>query len=248
MKKLLILLSLAILLVSGCETLDTVETTETGENTTPESTDTPSQPQDNIEIKNIKNINLGDATNLNLSQNEVEKLEISAPEDLLPKIKGIVKEDTITLGVNDAITRSHEITFTLQVKDLSTLNVSGASKATVDTFNTTDLSINISGASTLNFTSLNGNLLTLDTNGASTANISGTVTDQNATISGGSTYSAQDLESNNVVIDESGASNATVWAKEILDATLSGASNLKYKGSPKISQNLSGDSEITQLN
>ena len=168
MKKLLILLTIAIFAISGCDAVETVEYSDT-----PENSETQSYAQDNIEINNIKNINLGDATILNLSQNETEKLEISGPNNVMPHIKAVISGDTITLGVNETLLRTGDVTFTMQVKDLNSLNIYGASTASAESFNVDTFLAGVSGASTLTISNLTAELLVADLQGASTATING---------------------------------------------------------------------------
>jgi hypothetical protein len=58
-------------------------------------------------------------------------------------------------------------------------------------------------------------------------------------------YNAPDLESQEATVRIGGAGGATVWVRDTLDVTISGAGNVDYFGSPAVTQDITGAGSIT---
>jgi hypothetical protein len=95
--------------------------------------------------------------------------------------------------------------------------------------------IQLSGGSILNAQNVNlSDKLTIDISGGSQVTITGQATDLTLSGSGGSIMHLGDLQANNATVDYSGGSQGTVNLNGRLDATLSGGSQLHYKGNPTL--------------
>jgi hypothetical protein len=68
-----------------------------------------------------------------------------------------------------------------------------------------------------------------------------------ADVQGASHYQAGDLQSAETYIEISGASDAELRADETLQVNGSGASHVRYYGSPEVSQQLNGASDLERL-
>jgi hypothetical protein len=66
-------------------------------------------------------------------------------------------------------------------------------------------------------------------------------------LSGSASYEAGELNSDNVKVEASGAARATVRAAVTLDASVSGASRVRYYGAPDVSSRTSGDGRVERL-
>jgi hypothetical protein len=153
--------------------------------------------------------------------------------------------------------------------EIRSLDFSGASTGTVSGFNSSEgLTASASGASTINLdemvygkkitlevsgaSHISGNIVTggdarLETSGASTITLSGSAGDLDADASGASRLSLDDFEVNDARVDLSGASNGTVNLDGRLDASVSGASHLRYTGDAELGDiNVSGGSSVSQ--
>jgi hypothetical protein len=139
----------------------------------------------------------------------------------------------------------------ITVKDLKGLDISGASSVKGETpFKSGDfdlessgasrieinltvknMKINLSGASNVDL-QLNADEMEAELSGASRLRISGKTDRQEVQASGASRYQAYELTSKRTRFDGSGASNGELSVSEEIRADLSGASSLRYKGSP----------------
>jgi hypothetical protein len=179
------------------------------------------------QVSGFSKVELSGSGELTLEQTGTESLTISAEENLLPKLTSEVSDDTLVLRStsNAKIIPTQPIKYSLTVKDLSGLAVSGSGSVTMSKLATAALSTNISGS------------------GAVTA--SGTADQQDLKISGSGRYQAEQLTSKTVKVDMSGSGVASVHASDALDLHMSGSGTLTYTGDPKqVTQQISGSGKV----
>jgi hypothetical protein len=179
------------------------------------------------QVSGFSKVELSGSGELTIEQTGTESLTISAEENLLPKLTSEVSGDTLVLRStsNAKIIPTQPIKYSLTVKDLSGLAVSGSGSVTMSKLATAALSTNISGS------------------GAVTA--SGTADQQDLKISGSGRYQAEQLTSKTVKVDMSGSGVASVHASDALDLHMSGSGTLTYTGDPKqVTQQISGSGKV----
>ncbi len=179
--------------------------------------------------------------NLTLIQGEREELVINAPDAIRARIRVEVKNGTLSIynDINgwDWFDFSlwglgNHVEFRLTMRDIASLNISGAGNVTASQIKTGSLEIEHSGAGNIRLDGLETEHLKVRQHGAGNANLSGRTTDQDAVLSGAGNYEAGDLESKSAKVVMSGVGNAKIWASESLDVSLSGVGNIEYYGSP----------------
>lgn len=186
-------------------------------------------------------------------QGTTESLVVEADDNVMPYVETEISSGKLTIGFKDDVnlnfTSGTDLTlrFTLTVKDLSSLEVSGLASVTCDSLETGDLNIGISGGGDIDLTSLAADSLVVNLSGLGDINLSGQATSQEIKISGAGNYNAGDLESATVSVNVSGLGDTTVWATGSLDVIISGAGNVDYYGNPSVTQNVSGLGEVTSL-
>ncbi|MFN3951103.1 MAG: head GIN domain-containing protein [Thermaurantimonas sp.] len=94
---------------------------------------------------------------------------------------------------------------------------------------------------------IRANELMVNQSGASQLKISGAVETFLLNSAGASYTDARNLPSRNLKTNLSGASKAEVFAIDRLNVTLSGASSLKYAGSPAIKSKISGNGTLSVI-
>lgn len=134
-------------------------------------------------------------------------------------------------------------------KDISTFDLSGASRLTLENkWTVSDGRIDLSGASDATGEVV-AQRLYLDTNGASNLDLYGEIASLNAKLSGSSDIRDYDLNVDNLNIELSGSSEAFLSVDNTIDVKASGASTLNYKGTAVVNnQKLSGASEVNNRN
>ena len=191
-------------------------------------------------------VEVGHAFQVKFVQSDKYSISITASEDLLNHIEVSQKGETLIIRVNEIVsfgTRKAEIT----MPNLHGLNLSGASKGTIQGFSSSyDFDLDVSGAS-----SLTGDIKAGDTqftvSGASTAQLEGSADDMTVDASGASRIKLADFKVDNADVRLSGASSGTLKLDGRLDADLSGASRLKYVGTPTLGNvDISGSSSLSK--
>ena len=178
------------------------------------------------QVSGFTKVELSGVGELTIEQTGTESLTISAEDNLLPRLTSEVSGDALVLGEepNTTIRPTKPITYTLTVKDLTGLAVSGSGNISVPKLAATALGTKISGS------------------GAITVN--GTAVDQDLEISGSGRYQAEQLTSKTVKAQISGSGTANVLATDLLDVKISGSGSLTYTGNPQVTQEISGSGKL----
>jgi Putative auto-transporter adhesin, head GIN domain len=178
------------------------------------------------EVSGFTKVELSGSAELTIEKTGTESLSISAEDNLLPQLTSDVSGDTLILGTkpNTSILPTKPITYSVTVKDLTGMAVSGSGSVRVSNLMTNSLSSKISGSGTIT--------------------ASGAVNDQDVDISGSGRYQAEQMTSKAVKAQISGSGNASVLASDTLDVTISGSGTLTYSGDPKVTQEISGSGKL----
>jgi hypothetical protein len=147
---------------------------------------------------------------------------VEAQESVLPKIKTEVVNNRLIIGPerNATIQTTQPINYTLTVKDLKALKVSGSGDVQAQGISTDELTVTMSGTAYVK--------------------LSGEADSQEIDISGTGDYQAEDLESKEVKVDVGGTGSATVNVSDELDAKVSSAGSVEYVGDSTVQQDVSG--------
>ncbi len=204
------------------------------------------------EVSGFDAIRLDGAGTLKITQGETETLTIEAEDNILPKLKSDVQGDTLVLGHQDrfwqnTLIATREITYTLTVKDLTSLTFNGAGNLDMADLETDSLTVIINGAGQVNIHDLVADSLLVRISGTGNVQLGGEVTEQTITIDGAGNVKAGDLRSASTTITFNGLANATVWATESLNVTINGGGTLNYYGSPTISQDIIGAGQVNHM-
>lgn len=178
--------------------------------------------------------------------------ELEIDENLAPHTKVTVENGILMIGLEPNISVKGNPVMSgkvYAVNEITSLNISGASKISVsDSLISENLKLAISGASELEAL-LNVRNLTASLDGASKVSFTGEAKDLNYELSGASTAQGYDLITRSSILDLSGASSCKVYVTDSLSVVASGASSVKYKGSPVIFRSdISGASSLDNAN
>jgi hypothetical protein len=178
------------------------------------------------EVGGFTKVELSGSGELTIEKTGTESLSVSAEDNLLPQLTSDVSGDTLTLGTkpNTSILPTKPITYSLTVKDLTGIAVSGSGSVQVSNLMTNSLRTKISGSGTIT--------------------ASGAVNDQDVDISGSGHYQAEQMTSKAVKAQISGSGTASVLASDLLDVKISGSGTLTYSGNPQVTQEISGSGKL----
>ena len=213
-------------------------------------------------------VNAGSAFDVSITRDDEYSITITADDNLMEYVQVSMTGSTLTIDTDvmtlNRVTLRAEIT----MPDIDTLTLSGACRGTLTGFDTTEaFSCDISGASDLSFeditfgditagasgaSSIDGALtcgdMVLGLSGASDADIDGQAADVTLTAEGASSAKLGGFTVANASVNISGASRATIKTDGDLNVNLSGASSLRYIGSPAVDvEGITGASSMQKV-
>lgn len=203
-------------------------------------------------VSNFNRVALSGIGELAITQGDTEALTVEADDNLLPLIVTQVRNNVLNIGIDPnrgviSPTPSRPIKFALRVKNLDSIQLSGAGNISVPALKTDTLTVGSSGAGNINITQLDAKTLNGSVSGVGNLVISGQVETQDASLSGLGSYTAGDLKSTSTAVSISGAGSATVWAAQTLNVRISGAGSVSYYGTPQVTQSISGLGNVKSL-
>jgi hypothetical protein len=199
-------------------------------------------------VQDFDHVSLGGAGRLTVIQGDIEGLTITADDNFMEHIVSTVSGRRLRIGPEHVSLRStRDIEYTLQVKDLRRLDLSGSLSASADSLKTESLALHISGSGKIEVAQLDTDHCESRISGSGRVELSGRADSQDLQVSGSGDYRAADLRSHSADIRISGSGDATVWVSERLDTSISGSGSVSYYGAPKISQSVSGSGKIRGL-
>ncbi len=178
-----------------------------------------------------------------IEQGDEESLKIEAPRDYLRYITTEVEGSTLLISMRRGFIGGpiRHVTYTITVKNLEEISLSGAGAIKIFSLETDQLELDLTGAGSIEIDELYANSLDINLASAGAIVIAGEVDSQEVDLSGVGSYEAGDLRSDSAEIDLTGAGSAVVWAEESLDVSITGVGSVSYYGdNPQVDQNVSG--------
>ncbi|HUP14734.1 MAG TPA: head GIN domain-containing protein [Acidimicrobiia bacterium] len=185
---------------------------------------------------------------VNVTVGDEPSLTLRVDDNLEASLNVGVTDDTVRIGLEPRTTVSNAtLEADVTVTSLDAIEGSGAVDIHLGTMSGSTLELHLSGASeadgAVDFGSMNGEI-----SGASNVSLSGRVGTLDIEASGASDLSMLDLEVDVLTVRLSGASSAEVSVSDSIDASLSGASSLRYRGDPDVNTlDVSGASSIDKI-
>ena len=210
------------------------------------------------EVKGFKRVTLRDYGELNVSRGEEESLTIESEQQILDAIQSTVRGDTLDIRIgaswldklsfalSTSLTRI-PIKYSLIVKELEALEITGAASVKIDGIESGRLAILLGGAGEIIGRELKAEQLDVDVRGAGRIELSGQADEQWVTIGGAGNYHAPDMATNNTRVEINGAGKATVAAKEELNLAVRGLGSVDYYGPGTVKRTISGLGSINHL-
>jgi hypothetical protein len=195
-------------------------------------------------------VEIASAFEADVTQGDGYSVSVTVDDNIVQYLDVRVDGDTLRIGLKPMLRfsfRNTTLRAEITMPDLTGLEASGATRVDVRGFkNDKRVDVNASGASQVNG-DLSAGEMSVDASGASRVELSGQTGRLDATASGASTVRLGNLASTDTRVNASGASNITVNPSGRLTGEASGASNVRYTGSPATVQvNTSGASNVRQ--
>ena len=202
-----------------------------------------------ISVSSFSKLQVGSAFEVNVSFGDQEALTLRIDDNLADHVDAGVSGGTLHIGLKPR-TSVHDATLKADVtaRSLTSIELSGASRVHLSSeLSGPSVKLTASGASELDG-SVRADEVSLSLSGASSAKLSGNAARLVVSGSGACKLDALQLQSTDLEISLSGASDASVSVSGTISAVVSGASNLRYRGSPRfIKKEASGASDIQSV-
>jgi hypothetical protein len=185
-------------------------------------------------LSGFTSINVNSAFDVYISQGGSDAVGVSASDASATKnIKTYVSGGVLYISFDNkgwSSWKNNKLKAYITVKNLEKLNVSGACNVSfVDAITSNRLLISTSGASDIKG-AIKVNSLKVGASGASNISLSGTATETDFNISGACSIKSLELITDNCAVVASGASSIKLTINQYLKANISGASDIRYKG------------------
>lgn len=201
-----------------------------------------------VKVSGFDQVALDGMGTLIITQGNNESLIIEAEDNVISHIKTSVNNNKLQISYDNISTPTptKPVIFHLSVKNLNSIDVSGAAKLNAANLKAGKMNIFVNGAAEGNLTNLKLNNLILTISGAGKLNASGNADSQAITINGAGEYSAPSLNTRNTTVTINGAGKTTVKVSDILNAIINGGGEVVYFGNPKVTQQINGMGQINQ--
>lgn len=199
-------------------------------------------------VSSFKNVDVSGAAKVMVSQGDQHTVKIEGDANLLQYIEVNQEGDRIRIkerqGFHLEPTSDLRIYVTAPV--YNHIDVSGACDIIGQTkiTQTEDLEMDVSGAGDIKM-ELDAPHLKAEVSGGGSINLKGQTKDVSLQLTGAGDAHCYDLLAENTKVDITGAGSAQVYASVKLDATVSGAGDVSYKGNaPTVNQHVSGAGSV----
>ncbi|NMC55098.1 MAG: DUF2807 domain-containing protein [Chloroflexi bacterium] len=201
------------------------------------------------DVSGFNSIEFNGLGDVEIVQGSEEGLTITTDDNLLPLITTEVKGSTLVIGIEQGynINLPSKMKFTIQVKDLQKLQISGLANVEADDLALQDLYIGISGGGSVKLRDLIAKDVRLSISGLGNVDLDGEARSVRMDSSGGGNLDAEDLRADSVSISISGVGQASVWAIETLNVEISGGGEVDYYGKPEITRDIDGVGTLNSL-
>lgn len=172
--------------------------------------------------------------NVTLIQDSSNAVTITADDNIVSVIKTDVSGDKLKISSDKKnLCSTKEIAITIGVRDLKSISASGAvDMVSSGHLNLGDLELNLAGATKVNLNLTAANLET-EASGVNEITLKGQARSHNVEFSGSGNLKAFDLVAGNYNIESAGQSDCEINVLNELNIHTTGASEIKYKGTPK---------------
>jgi len=199
-------------------------------------------------VSSFKNLEVSSTVNVYVSQGDVKPIRIEGDENLLPYIEVEQDGDDIIIKSRDGynLEGSGELKVFVSAPSFHHIGLSGAGSIIGENkiSNPDDIEVDLSGAGDIKM-EIDAPKLTSNISGVGSLYLKGQTKNVDMDISGAGSAHCYDLLSENTKIGISGVGSAEVYASVKLDAEVSGAGSVNYKGNATdVSQHVSGVGSI----
>ena len=168
------------------------------------------------------------AGKINIDHAGTESLSITTDDNLLQYITTQVRGGKLVIEFKPKtlVDKFSDLSFNLTVKDLNSLQVTGAAR--IDAKN------------------LQGDQMAVSIDGAGAISLAGKVDQLTVSLKGVGAFNSENLQAKRATVTNDGTGAVVVRVSDSLNATLSGVGSIEYIGNPQVTKNISGLGTVRQ--
>lgn len=239
MKKILLFLLLSSILFVSCNFIGGKRIRGNGNIKTEERT-----------VSSFSKVEVHGAIKVYVSQGDLKPVKIEADENLIPYVEFIEEGDQLTVKTRNGynLNSSGDMKIYIIAPMYKKIDVSGACDIIGETRieGKENLDLEVSGAGEIRM-DVNAPEIVAKISGSGSVNLKGETKKFDLDLSGAGNAHCYELLSENTKVEISGAGDAEVYASVKLDAQVSGAGTVKYKGNAQnINQHVSGAGSVSK--
>jgi phage shock protein PspC (stress-responsive transcriptional regulator) len=194
-------------------------------------------------------LDVSDFFKIDIVQNDEFEVIVKSEHDVLDRVNLSMENNSLKLRMDasyqDWMKKMERVVVYISMPELSSVIISGASEARISGFDESDLYVELSGAA---FADMDVNVqdLQIHMDGATKMELSGNGNDLRLKATGASSFKGFEYTVRNGSVESAGVATVRINAVEELELEMSGASHVRYMGSPRTITNRSRGTTLTQ--
>jgi hypothetical protein len=177
------------------------------------------------DVQTFESITCDGSYDIQIDCQEKQSLAIETDENLLPRVKTEVRNNTLHVYTKGFLFPTNKIRIVVSVPNINGFTSNGSSDGDINNINNSSLDIGINGSGKLH--------------------LNGKSDDVTIHTSGSSKIDAMSLMSEDVDVQINGSGNIQVYTTNSISVQINGSGTVKYKGEPKrINQQINGSGKI----
>ena len=203
-------------------------------------------------VSSFKDVDVSGASTVYVSQGDQPSVKVECDDNLQPYIEVIQEGDRIVIKEKRGFNLHSDMNINVYLTSpvYNRISASGACDIIGKTkiTNPENLELHVSGAGDIKM-EVDAPELKAKLSGSGDINLKGHTKDVDLTLTGAASAKCYDLLAENTTVDISGAGDADVYASVRLDASVSGAGSVNYKGNASsVNQHVSGAGSVNKAN
>ncbi len=197
-------------------------------------------------VEGFDAIDLRGVGEVRITVNGTESLMIEAEDNLIDLLTSDVRGGTLVLGTDRPIRPTEDVIFTVTMKTLTGVEISGSGSVTVTEFSTGAFNVEVSGSGSASINAISAEDVSARISGSGAVTVTGDTGALDLSISGSGSFDGERLEADVGDVNISGSGSATVNVSEDLEVNVSGSGNVEYLGDPSVSIDTSGSGNVSR--
>lgn len=183
-------------------------------------------------IGDFRGITVGDLFNVVLIQSDTNTINIDADEKTQSYFITEIKDGILNILTDNSIKNEKRVLVTIHTKNLNSIIITGSADIrTEGQLVSNAITIESSGIGNV-LLDIKADEIIVKVKGTGDVTLTGTTQTLDAAVSGGGDLKASDLETEKAIVKISSDGDAKVNVKKSIDADVSGAGSIIYKGTP----------------